>query len=157
MRHQTPIEVRLATGKRIRNNLTILPEGLRTPALNDLKTFDKVQYRNEVDAFLRAAYDMQGHEMVVAMLAEEMSIYAQACVGRSEASAGVVTDAGEVSAWIKAQNLALKSVIMLIRELGLSPSSRLEATKNKHVVSEEAARFMAGPKFMKMDEESQKG
>lgn len=144
MKHQIPIEVRQATGKRKRNDLALIPDGLKTPALDDMANFNKANYRNEVDAFLRGVYNMRGHEMTVALLAEEMEVYCQACTGRHGESGGIVTDLGRVSVWVKIQQASLKNIVMLVRELGLTPSSRLKAPDELPI--DEALRdFLAGP------------
>lgn len=150
MRHQIPIEVRQATGKRKRNDLALIPDGLRTPALKDMANFNKMQYREEVDAFLRGVYGMRGHEMTVALLAEEMDVYCAACAGRATDGGKVVSINGTVSAYVKVQQSALKGVLSLVRELGLTPSSRLKAPEEKPV-DEALARFLAFPNSIKTE------
>lgn len=151
MRHQIPIEVRQATGKRKRNDLALIPDGLHTPALKDMANFNKAQYREEVDAFLRGVYGMRGHEMTVALLAEEMEIYCAACAGRAADSGNVITINGAVSAWVKVQQSSLKNVVMLVRELGLTPSSRLKAPEGKPI-DEAIAQFLAFPNSIKTEQ-----
>ena len=153
MRHQIPAEVRKAQGKRKRNDLALIPDGLRTPALDDMANFDKAQYRKEVDAFLRGVYNMRGHEMTVAFLAEEVDVYCQACAGRESESGGIVSDIGRVSVWVKIQQSALKNIVMIVRELGLTPSSRLKAPEEKPM-NEALKRFLAFPSTNKTTEDS---
>ncbi len=144
MNHQTPIEVRIATGQRKRNDLALIPDGLRTPALKDMANFNKEQYCIEVDAFLRGVYNMRGHEMTVALLAEEMEVYCQACTGRQKDGEKLVTELGRISAYVKIQQATLKNIVMLVRELGLTPSSRLKAPEEQPI--DDALRhFLAGP------------
>lgn len=152
MRHQIPAEVRKAQGKRKRNDLALIPDGLKTPALDDMAHFDKKQYRQEVDAFLRGVYGMRGHEMTVALLAEEMEVYCMACAGRATDSGNVITINGTVSAWVKVQQSTLKNIILLVRELGLTPSSRLKVPEEKPVDAA-IAKFLAFPNSMKTENE----
>ena len=152
MRHQIPAEVRKAQGKRKRNDLALIPDGLKTPALDDMAHFDKKRYRHEVDAFLRGVYGMRGHEMTVALLAEEMEIYCMACAGRAADSGKVITINGAVSAWVKVQQSTLKNIVLLVRELGLTPSSRLKAPEETPV-DEAIAQFLAFPNSIKTEQD----
>ena len=91
--------------------------------------------------------------MTVAFLAEEVDVYCQACAGRDSESGGIVSDIGRVSVWVKIQQSALKNIVMLVRELGLTPSSRLKAPEEKPM-NEALKRFLAFPSTNKTTEDS---
>lgn len=82
--------------------------------------------------------------MTVGLLAREMQVYCQACTERQKDGGKLVTELGRISAYVKIQQATLKNIVMLVRELGLSPSSRLKAP-DETPIDDALKHFLAGP------------
>lgn len=132
MRHQTPIEIRKALGKRTRKNLAEIPEGYKSNLpiyewIKDPAAFNRSAFINETAEFMERVYGIRtGHEALLMMLASEMQTYVEAMKGFEDCGRQLIVNE-RPSVWIKIRDKAAENIIRLQRELGLTPSSRLEA------------------------------
>jgi len=133
MRYKTPIEIRSSQNIRVRLKLTELPEKLRCriPAaewLEDAQSFDRGQFIAETINFIDSVYaiEPQCYETILLMLADAMQNYIDCDIGIAETGGLVIGD--KINPLVLMQFDLTKTIIKLMRELGLTPASRLPAT-----------------------------
>ena len=133
MRYKTPIEIRNSQNIRVRVKLTELPEKLRCriPAaewLEDAQSFDRGQFIAETINFIDSVYaiEPQCYETILLMLADAMQNYIDCDIGIAETGGLVIGD--KINPLVLMQFDLTKTIIKLMRELGLTPASRLPAT-----------------------------
>lgn len=156
MRHQTPIEVRKALGIRTRNNLAEIPEDMRCPIpiaewLDNPAAFDPVQFKAETAEFLYRVYGIEcGFEITLELLTHEMRIYMDATIGWDQSGRELLTSNGrggqKTNPWLTVRDTAMKNAISIMREMGLTPSSRLPRSVELPTPSKAVANFLAFPK-----------
>jgi phage terminase small subunit len=133
MRYKIPIEIRSSQNIRVRVKLTELPEKLRCriPAaewLEDAQSFDRGQFIAETINFIDSVYaiEPQCYETILLMLADAMQNYIDCDIGIAETGGLVIGD--KINPLVLMQFDLTKTIIKLMRELGLTPASRLPAT-----------------------------
>jgi phage terminase small subunit len=133
MRYKTPIEIRSSQNIRVRVKLTELPEKLRCriPAaewFEDAQSFDRGQFIAETINFIDSVYaiEPQCYETILLMLADAMQNYIDCDIGIAETGGLVIGD--KINPLVLMQFDLTKTIIKLMRELGLTPASRLPAT-----------------------------
>jgi phage terminase small subunit len=134
MRYKTPIEIRSSQNIRVRVKLTELPEKLRCriPAaewLEDAQSFDRGQFIAETTNFIDSVYaiEPQCYETIILMLADAMQNYLDCEIALAE-SGGQLVIGDKINPLVLMQFDLTKTIIKLMRELGLTPASRLPAT-----------------------------
>ena len=132
MRYKTPIEIRSSQNIRVRVKLTELPENLRCriPAaewLEDAQSFDRGQFIAETTNFIDSVYaiEPQCYETIILMLADAMQNYIDCDIGIAVTGGLVIGD--KTNPLVLMQFDLSKTIIKLMRELGLTPASRLPA------------------------------
>ncbi len=133
MRYKTPIEIRSSQNIRVRVKLTELPEKLRCkiPAaewLDNPQAFDRLKFIAETTNFIDSVYaiEPQCYETIILMLADAMQNYIDCDIGIAETGGLVIGD--KINPLVLMQFDLTKTIIKLMRELGLTPASRLPAT-----------------------------
>ena len=131
MRYQIPIETRNSQNIRVRVKLTELPEKLqcRIPAaewLEDAQSFDRGQFIAETTNFIDSVYaiEPQCYETIILMLADAMQNYLDCEIALAE-SGGQLVIGDKINPLVLMQFDLTKTIIKLMRELGLTPASRL--------------------------------
>lgn len=155
-RKSTPIELRKASGIRKRKNLAEIPAGFKAeiPTAEwaaEPSKFDRALFVRETEEFLGRVYGIRtGYETLVWMLACEMETYAQAMAAFDASGRELIVN-GRPSVWLKIRDGSMKAILQIQRELGLSPTSRLEATGTPEPDSK-IAEFLAFPKLIRQQD-----
>ena len=130
MRYQIPIETRNSQNIRVRIKLTELPEKLRCriPAaewLDNPQAFDRLKFIAETESFIQTVYglDQHSYQTMLVMLGDAMQNYIDCDIGIAETGGLVIGD--KTSPLVLMQFDLTKIIIKLMRELGLTPASRL--------------------------------
>lgn len=152
--NKLPPELHLVHGTKGENQGILLPESVkkRIPYadwLDGFVPFDKKKFIEETADFLFEVYgigsDQDKHTL--AMLAEQMELYVSCNSQFRVEDAVISTNDGKTLAphpAISIRNNAIKIIIQLMNELGLTPKSRLSSGKPQD--DSAVAKFLKGPK-----------
>ena len=139
MRYKTPIEIRKALNIRVKSQLAEIPSDMQCPIpmaewMGNPKAFSKSKFVEETINFIDRVYGFESfsYEYTVAFLAEELQLYCDASLGFMESGSEIVVN-GKQNAWLKVRGIATQNIIKLSRELGLTPASRLQPTKDNQM------------------------
>ena len=134
MRYKTPIEVRKALNIRVKTQLAEIPAEIRCPIpiaewAENPRAFSKAKFIEETMYFIDRVYGFEpySYEYQVYFLACEMQVYCDAMAGFLEGGSEIIVN-GKQNPWLKIRDIATQNIIKLMRELGLTPASRLPAT-----------------------------
>ena len=134
MRYKTPIEVRKALNIRVKTHLAEIPAEMRCPIPvaewgENPRAFSKAKYIEETMNFIDRVYGLEpsSYEYQVYFLACEMQIYCDATAGFRDGGSEIIVN-GKQNPWLKIRDIATQNIIKLMRELGLTPASRLPTT-----------------------------
>ena len=130
MRYQIPIETRNSQNIRVRVKLTELPENLRCkiPAaewLDNPQAFDRLKFIAQTESFIQTVYglDQQSYQYMLLMLADAIQNFIDCEIGIVQTGGLVIGD--KINPLVLMQFDLTKIIIKLMRELGLTPASRL--------------------------------
>jgi phage terminase small subunit len=130
MRYKTPIEVRNSQNIRVRVKLAEIPPplGCRIPTaewLDNPQAFNRLKFIAETESFIQTVYglDQQSYQYLLLMLADAMQNYVDCDIGIAETGGLVIGD--KTNPLVLMQFDLSKTIIKLMRELGLTPASRL--------------------------------
>ena len=133
MRYKTPIEIRNSQNIRVRIKLTELPEKLqcRIPVaewLDNHQAFDRLKFIAQTESFIQTVYglEQQSYQYMLLMLGDALQNYIDCDNGIAETGGLVIGD--KINPLVLMQFDLTKIIIKLMRELGLTPASRLPAT-----------------------------
>ena len=133
MRYKTPIEIRSSQNIRVRVKLAEIPPplGCRIPTaewLDNPQAFNRLKFIAETSNFIDSVYaiEPQCYETIILMLADAMQNYIDCDIGIAETGGLVIGD--KINPLVLMQFDLTKTIIKLMRELGLTPASRLPAT-----------------------------
>ena len=133
MRYKTPIEIRNSQNIRVRVKLTELPEKLRCriPAaewLDNPQAFDRLKFIAETTTFIDSVYGLERecYRHLLGLLSYEMQHYMNCEIALAESGGLVIGE--KTNPLVLMQFDLSKTIIKLMRELGLTPASRLPAT-----------------------------
>lgn len=134
MRYKIPIEIRKALNIRIKTQLAEIPTDMRCPIpiaewAENPGAFSKEKFIEETMYFIDRVYDFEptSYKYQVYFLACEMQVYCDASAGFRDDGSEIVVN-GKQNPWLKVRDIATQNIIKLMRELGLTPASRLPAT-----------------------------
>jgi len=134
MRYKTPIEIRKALNIRVKNQLAEIPADMRCPIpvaewAENPRAFSKEKFIEETIYFIDRVYGFEpsSYEYQVYFLACEMQVYCDATAGFIDGGSEIVIN-GKQNPWLKVRDIATQNIIKLMRELGLTPASRLPLT-----------------------------
>ena len=134
MRYKTPIEIRKALNIRVKTQLAEIPADMRCPIpvaewAENPKTFSKAKFIEETMHFIDRVYGFEptSYEYQVYFLACEMQVYCDASAGFRDGGSEIVVN-GKQNPWLKVRDIATQNIIKVMRELGLTPASRLPTT-----------------------------
>ena len=130
MRYKTPIEVRNSQNIRVRVKLTELPEKLRCRIpvaewLDNHQAFDRLKFIAQTESFIQTVYglDQQSYQYMLLMLADAIQNFIDCEIGIVQTGGLVIGD--KINTLVLMQFDLTKIIIKLMRELGLTPASRL--------------------------------
>jgi hypothetical protein len=133
MRYKTPIEIRKALNIRVKTQLAEIPSDMRCPIpaaewAENPKAFSKSKFIEETMYFIDRVYGFEpsSYEYQVYFLASEMQVYCDASAGFKDSGSEIILN-GKQNPWLKIRENATQNIIKLMRELGLTPASRLPA------------------------------
>lgn len=154
IKNKLPPELHLVHGTKGENQGISLPESVkrRIPFaewLDQPGQFDKKKFIEETSEFLFQVYgigsDQDKHTL--AMLADQLELYVSCNAQFRVEDAVISTNDGKTLAphpIISIRNNAIKLIIQLMNELGLTPKSRLSSGKPQD--DSAVAKFLKGPK-----------
>jgi P27 family predicted phage terminase small subunit len=152
--NKLPVELHLIKGTKGEHNPITLPEKVkqRIPQaewMDNPDAWDKAQFVKETSDFLFEVYGIgtSQDKHTLTMLADQIELYIQC--NRGIAKNGVISKFNDnktigPNPFITVRNNALKLIIQLMNELGLTPRSRLSSGKTEENSS--VAKFLRGPK-----------
>ena len=130
MRYKTPIEIRSSQNIRVRVKLAEIPPplGCRIPTaewLDNPQAFNRLKFIAETESFIQTVYglDQQSYQYLLLMLADAMQNYVDCDIGIAETAGLVIGE--KTNPLVLMQFDLTKTIIKLMRELGLTPASRL--------------------------------
>jgi phage terminase small subunit len=133
MRYQIPIETRNSQNIRVRIKLTELPEKLRCRIpvaewLYNPQAFDRLKFIAETESFIQTVYglDHQSYQYLLLILGDAIQNFIDCEIGIVQTGGLVIGD--KINPLVLMQFDLTKTIIKLMRELGLTPASRLPAT-----------------------------
>jgi hypothetical protein len=133
MRYKTPIEIRKSLNIRVKTQLAEIPADMRCPIpvaewAKNPKDFSKAKFIEETMYFIDRVYGFEtsSYEYQVYFLACEMQVYCDASAGFKDGGSEIIIN-GKQNPWLKIRENATQNIIKLMRELGLTPASRLPA------------------------------
>jgi phage terminase small subunit len=152
--NKLPPELHLINGTKGENQGIPLPESIKKripPAewLNNPSAFSKDKFIEETSEFLYTVYGI-GNEQdkhTITMLADQLELYVFCNAQIKPEDIVVSTNDGKTLAphpVISIRNNAIKLIIQLMNELGLTPRSRLSSGKAND--DSAVAKFLKGPK-----------
>jgi P27 family predicted phage terminase small subunit len=152
--NKLPVELHLIKGTKPEHNPITLPEKVkeRIPKaewLDNPEAWDKSKFIEETSDFLYTVYGIGTNQdkHTLAMLADQIDIYVSCNKGIKQN--GIISKFNDgktigPNPFITVRNNALKLIIQLMNELGLTPRSRLSSGKPQD--DSAVAKFLKGPK-----------
>lgn len=153
-RRKLPAEIHLIKGTKGMNPGVLLPESVKARIpfaewANHPEKFTREKFVEETAAYLHEVYGIGSEQdrHTLMMLADQLQTYIDARSQQGAHPLVVEINGGKTFApnpYISVSNEAMKNVIKLMNELGLTPKSRLSG--NKPEENSPVAKFLRGPK-----------
>jgi phage terminase small subunit len=154
--NKLPVELHLVHGTKPEHDLVVLPANIkkRIPEaewMTNPQLWNRSTFVSETADYLYEVYgigsDQDKHTL--AMLADQIDLYVSCNIQLSGSDLVISTNDGKTLApnpVISIRNNALKLVIQLMNELGLTPRGRLNKTGTNLEEDSAVSKFLRGPK-----------
>lgn len=152
--NKRPPEIHLIQGSKGMNAGVLLPDSVKARIpfaewANQPEQYTRERFVNETADYLYEVYGIGSEQdrHALMMLADQLETYINARAQQSKHPLVVKINDGKTFApnpYISVANEAMKNVIKLMNELGLTPKSRLD--RQKFEENSPVAKFLRGPK-----------
>ena len=154
--NKLPVELHLVHGTKPEHSAMPLPESVkkRIPEaewMSNPSCWNKATFGQETSDYLYDVYGIGSNQdkHTLAMLADQIDLYVSCNIQLAGSDLVISTNDGKTLApnpIISIRNNALKLVIQLMNELGLTPRGRLNKTEGNMDDNSAVSKFLRGPK-----------